>query len=118
MRNQTLGAAGEDAVFHYIQARGYTVLDRNWRIKSGELDLVAFSPEQKITFIEVKSRSSRKFGDPLEAISSEKAHRLQKLALAWLVMHGLWGSDYHIDCAGVIFSGDGRYEIDYRKGVL
>jgi len=118
MKNQILGASGEEAVMKYVEAKGFTVVDRNWRIKSGEIDLIARTPRGVMTFIEVKSRSSRSFGDPLEAINPEKALRLQKLALAWLVLHGMWGSEYRIDCAGVIFARDGRCEIDYREGIL
>ena len=118
MNKQLLGATGEEIVSRYLQARDYTVIDRNWRIRSGEIDLIARSPDGKIIFVEVKSRTSLKYGDPLEAISPLKAHRLQKLALAWLIMQGEWGSDFRIDCAGVLITSDGREEIDYREGVL
>jgi putative endonuclease len=118
MNKQLLGATGEEAVSRYLQARGYRVIDRNWRIRAGEIDLIALSPDGQFVFVEVKSRTSLTYGDPLEAITALKAHRLQKLALAWLVMRGEWGSNYRIDCAGVLISRDGRLEIDYRKGVL
>jgi len=117
-KNQILGASGEEAVSRYLESKGAIILDRNWRIKAGEIDLIAQTTENLIAFIEVKSRTSRKFGDPLEAITPEKALRIQKLALAWLVLHGLWGCEYRVDCAGVIFAHDGRYEIDYREGAL
>jgi len=118
MNKQILGAQGEEAVFHYLQGRGFTILDRNWRIKAGEIDLVALTPNDEIAFVEVKSRSSLKFGDPLEAITADKAYRLQKLALAWLVLHNMWGKEFRIDCAGVIFGTNGKSEIDYRESVL
>ena len=118
MNKQLLGATGEEYVSRYLKVRGVTVIDRNWRIKAGELDLIAKSEEGLYIFVEVKSRSSRKYGDPLEAITPIKAHRLQKLALAWLATHGALGSDYRIDCAGVLLTSDGRQEIDYRAGVL
>ena len=66
----------------------------------------------------VKSRSNAKFGHPLEAIGREKAHRLQRLALAWIATHDLWGADYRIDCAAVDFSDRLNPAIDYRPGVL
>jgi putative endonuclease len=40
MKNQILGASGEEAVMKYVEAKGFTVIDRNWRIKSGEIDLM------------------------------------------------------------------------------
>ena len=116
-KNQILGTKGEDLVSQFIIAQGYRIIDKNWRIKDGEIDLVATDKSGRITFIEVKTRSSETFGHPLEAITKEKAYRLQKLALAWLVLNNRFGSDYAIDCASVLIS-DGKYEIDYRRSVL
>ncbi len=118
MNKQLLGARGEEEIRRYLEGKGAAVLDRNWRIKEGEIDLVALTPDGEIIFVEVKSRTSRKYGDPLEAITPIKAERLQRLALAWLAVHGHWGSPFRIDCAGVLYLSDGRTEIDYREGVL
>jgi putative endonuclease len=116
-RNQLLGAKGEELVSQYLSAQGYRIIARNWRIKDGEIDLIARRSDGQITFIEVKTRSNENYGHPLEAISKEKAYRLQRLALAWLVMNNEFGSDYGIDCASVLIH-DGKVEIDYRTGVL
>ena len=117
-KNQILGARGEELVAVYLEDRGYQILERNWRIKDGEIDLIAISDTNILVFIEVKTRTSNAFGHPLEAITKEKAHRLQKLALAWLVLNHRWGSDYRVDCAAVIIPSDLNYEIDYREAVL
>ena len=117
-RNQILGAKGEDLVAVLLEGRGYQIIERNWRIKDGEIDLVAISDENVLVFVEVKTRTSSAFGHPLEAITREKAHRLRKLALAWLVLHHKWGNDYRIDCAAVIIPMGSDHEIDYRESVL
>ena len=114
---QTIGATGEHYVAQYLERDGLTILDRNWRIKEGEVDIIA-QEGATIVFVEVKTRSSEKFGHPLEAIDAKKAHRLQRLALAWISLHGSWGSDYRIDCAAVLLGKGQNVEIDYRKGVL
>ncbi len=116
-RGIELGAAGETLVASHLELLGATVIERNWRIKEGEIDLVA-RLNGTLLFVEVKSRSSAKFGHPLEAIDNEKAHRLQRLALAWIATHDLWGADYRIDCAAVDFSERLNPKIDYRAGVL
>ena len=115
---QVIGAIGEMAVAEYLVARGFTVLDRNWRTKGGELDLIVKSPAGKVHFVEVKTRNSHAFGHPLEAIDREKAHRLQKLALAWLVTNNHFGCDYQIDVAAVTLNNSLTPIIDYRTGVL
>ena len=111
-----LGRAGEDLISDYLTKKGYLIIDRNWRIKSGEIDLIASTPEGVIVFIEVKTRSSESFGHPLEAINSEKQSRLMRLALAWLLANKKWNNPYRIDCAAVIMDTPPR--IDYRAGVI
>ncbi len=113
-----IGEVGETFVANHLKKKGYAILARNWRIKDGEIDLVALSPNGKITFVEVKSRSSMAFGHPLEAISPDKAFRLQRLALAWLVSNSKFGADFQIDAAAVIIAPSGVIEIDYREAVL
>jgi len=113
-----LGTRGEEFTAQYLKIRGFTILDRNWRIKEGEIDIVALSPEKEIVFIEVKTRSSIDFGDPLEAISPEKLHRLQRLALAWLATHQRLGHLYRIDVSGILLGRSGELSIDYRSRIL
>ena len=113
-----IGEVGETFVANHLKKKGYAILARNWRIKDGEIDLVALSPNGKITFVEVKSRSSMAFGHPLEAISPDKAFRLQRLALAWLVSNSKFGAYFQIDAAAVIIAPSGGIEIDYREAVL
>jgi putative endonuclease len=71
-----------------------------------------------IHFVEVKTRSSLAFGDPLEAIDRSKARRLQRLALAWLVTHHHFGHEFSIDVAAVLLAADGSHSIDYRENIL
>jgi putative endonuclease len=112
-----LGADGEILVANYLKSQGAEIVARNWRIKDGEIDLVA-RLNGLLLFVEVKSRTSHAFGHPLEAIDRKKAHRLQKLALAWIATHDAWGSDYRIDAAAVDYRNGLKPNIDYRVGVL
>jgi putative endonuclease len=84
-KNKLTGAFGEDIIVNFLTNRGYEIIEKNWRIREGEIDIVALAPNGIFTFVEVKTRRSLAFGHPLEAINNEKAHRLQRLALAWLV---------------------------------
>lgn len=111
-----LGKSGEALIAEYLTQKGYSIIDRNWRIKGGEIDLIASSADGVIVFVEVKTRSSESFGHPLEAINSEKQARLMRLALAWLLANKKWNNPYRIDCAAVLM-GDPPV-IDYRAGVI
>ena len=112
-----LGKSGELHVARFLEHRHCRIIERNWRIKNGEIDIVARSATNEIVFIEVKTRSTPAFGDPLESISAEKLHRLQRLALAWLATHQLLGSPYRIDVAGIMLGRSGELSIDYRIGI-
>lgn len=115
---QILGRTGEDLVADFLQNQGHLLLDRNWRIREGEIDLVSLDPAGVIRIVEVKTRSSTKFGHPLEAIDQRKALRLQRLALAWLSTHQRLGATYQIDCAGVLLVAEHENTIDYRSAIL
>jgi len=95
-----LGVAGEDAVARWYEAAGYEVVDRNWRCRDGELDLVALRGDT-LVFCEVKTRASTKFGAPFEAVTATKQRRLRNLALRWLAEHGTHRSTLRFDVASV-----------------
>ncbi len=116
--NRQLGDFGEQVVAEFLIRNGAQIVERNWRTKGGEIDLVAITPDGIFKFVEVKTRSSTAFGDPLEAIDRHKAHRLQKLALAWLATHANLGHDFQIDCVGVLLDPKGAPQVDYRSNVL
>ena len=77
------GIDGEDIAAAWYEARGYQVLDRNWRCREGELDLVLRNGRQ-VVFCEVKHRRGVGFGTPAEAITREKKQRVRHLAARWL----------------------------------
>lgn len=95
-----LGAAGEAAVAEWYRAAGYDVLDRNWRCRDGELDLV-LGRGGVIVFCEVKTRRSDAFGEPIEAVTRTKQRRLRGLAVRWLAEHSVHGSELRFDVAAV-----------------
>jgi len=117
-RNLALGAFGESRVVDFRLQQGDELLDRNWRIREGEIDVISLDSAGMFHFIEVKTRSSLAFGHPFEAISSSKLLRMQRLAMAWLVTHKCFGCEYSIDVASVLINADGSHILEYRAGVL
>jgi putative endonuclease len=115
---QRTGAFGEEITVRYIIDRGDEILDRNWRIREGEIDVISLSTDGVFHFIEVKTRSSLAFGHPFEAITRDKAHRMQRLALGWLATHGCLGCEFTIDVVAVVIAADGTHQLEYRAGVL
>jgi len=94
-----VGRAAEQLAAEYLQARGITVLDRNWRNRWCELDIVARSSEM-IRFVEVKYRRSAEYGAGYEYVTPAKLQRLARAALAWRQAHRHTG-DYAIDVISI-----------------
>lgn len=80
------GRAGENRAADYLRARGYAILDRNWRCAQGEIDIVA-TRDDVLSIVEVKTRRSEAYGHPFEAIDERKRRRLWQLAFAWAQEH-------------------------------
>ena len=99
-RRQAIGAAAEAAVARWYEARGWDVLARNWRSRSGELDLV-LRREQTVVVCEVKARSTDRFGAPVEAVGPAKQLRLRRLAAEFLAVAPQPGCSLRIDVASV-----------------
>lgn len=117
-QKQRTGAFGEEVTAQFLVARGDEILDRNWRIREGEIDLVSLGSDGAFHFIEVKTRSSLAFGHPFEAINREKAHRMQRLAMGWLATHGCLGCEYTIDVVAILIAADGTHTLEYRGNLL
>ena len=99
-----IGAAGEAAAASWYRAAGYEILDLNWRVREGELDLVV-RRGATIVFCEVKTRSSNRFGAPVEAVTLSKQRRLRTLAMRWLASHPGTHGELRFDVASVTPAG-------------
>ena len=82
-KKDDVGRYGERVALRHVEARGWTVLDTNWRGKDGELDIVALDGGALVV-VEVKTRSSLRFGHPAEAVTSRKLARIKRLTGQWL----------------------------------
>ncbi len=80
-----VGRYGERVAMRHVEARGWQVLDTNWRGKDGELDIVALDGDVLVV-VEVKTRSSLGFGHPAEAVTPQKLARIKRLTGQWLTV--------------------------------
>ena len=112
---QALGRYGEDVAARHLTSLGMVVLDRNWRCPGGEIDLV-LRDGQVLVVCEVKTRTSGACGTPLEAVTEEKARRLQRLAAAWREAHGV-RAETRVDMVGVHRPRRGRALVEHVRGI-
>ena len=82
-----LGRAGEDLAARHLETLGFRVLERRFRTRDGEIDLVA-ADGPTVVFVEVKTRSGSACGRPAEAVDGRKQSRLLRAARVWLHRHG------------------------------
>ena len=114
-----LGVEGENAAAAYLTQRGYTILERNYRAKEGEIDLIALDGEV-LVFVEVKMRTATpaqsKYGRPLRAVNAAKKERLRNAAKRYIADHSLIGKPARIDVMEIYRSvrfGIPEYSIHY-----
>lgn len=83
------GNKGEDIATDFLLKKGYNIVARNWRHKHLEVDIIA-SRNNRLHFIEVKTRTNTKFGLPEDSITQTKMNHLKKAAEAYLYQHPQW----------------------------
>lgn len=96
-----LGRRGEDLAAEYLTEQGLVVLDRNWRCRHGELDIVC-TDAHRLVVCEVKTRSSTRYGLPAEAVDHRKARRIRLITNAWLAAHGVPWVEIRFDVLAVL----------------
>ena len=116
MPTTELGARGERIAAAFLDDAGLRILDRNWRCPVGEIDIVALD-DGELVVVEVKTRRSRAFGDPLEGVTDAKLTRLCVLAGAWRRAHpGARFASSRIDLVGVLVPGRAPVRLDHLRG--
>lgn len=113
-----LGRAGEATAARYLAEHGLTVLERNWRVAGGELDIVA-ATARELVVVEVKTRSSTTFGDPLDAVDTRKRARLWRLGCQWCREHPAEarGRRLRLDVIGIVGRDPARAPVTHVKDV-
>jgi putative endonuclease len=99
-RRLALGQAGEDRAAAWYLGQGYQIVERNWRSRIGEIDLVCARPEV-LVFCEVKTRCTDRLGSPIEAVTRNKQLRLRRLASQYIFLHTCGGHEVRFDVAAV-----------------
>lgn len=106
---QRFGRTGERIAAEALMSKGYSILERNFRCRLGEIDLVA-EDEQDLVFVEVKARRGVAFGLPEDALTIRKQRKLIEVASYYLDSHTCSDRSWRIDVVAVQFSSSGKME--------
>ena len=103
-----LGNYGEDIAVNYLVNKGYKVIERNFRCKMGEIDIVA-GKDHILIFVEVKTRRGTVYGLPCEAVTSEKLEHIRRAAALYSLKNNLTEAQQRIDVIEVLCRGEKAY---------
>jgi len=110
-KRQSLGKLGEDLACAELERRGYAILERRYRSRFGEIDVVARCGEE-IVFVEVKARAGDQFGGGAAAVTPWKQRRVAQMAVDYLARHQLHDRPCRFDVVTVDMDGEhGRVEV-------
>ncbi len=99
------GDLGEQAAVEYLIKNGYSILQRNFRTRYGEIDIIG-RDEDYIAFIEVKTRKNNEFGLPCEAVTKNKQNKIIRMAMMYISQKRLYGLNFRFDVIETIISND------------
>ncbi len=112
-----LGDHGERIAADYLTDAGLRVLDRNWRCREGELDIVA-RDDDALVFCEVKTRRGLGYGHPAESVTLAKQRRIRLLAQRWLAAHDEHAPEIRFDVVGVLVRRDDLPEVTHLRAAF
>ncbi|MDI7246325.1 MAG: YraN family protein [Bacillota bacterium] len=99
-KSRDIGSAGEDIAARYLESNGFEILERNFRWRAGEIDIVA-RDGAVLVFVEVKTRRPGPFGSAAEQITARKRRRIVRTALAYMAGRGMAGVECRFDVVAV-----------------
>lgn len=116
IRNLEIGNKGENVATTFLLQKGYVIIARNWRYKNYEIDIIC-SKDNKLHFVEVKTRTSNKFGNPEESINQTKMNALKKAAEQYLIQNEQW-TLIQFDVVAITFRKEALEEIFFIEDVF
>jgi putative endonuclease len=108
---QHLGKRGETLATNFLKENGYTILTRNYRRLSGEIDIIARDGDY-LVFIEVKTRTGTSHGHPLEAITLRKQRQISKVAQCYLAEKNLFDTTARFDVVSIVMSRNNQAQVE------
>lgn len=109
MHNQNLGKLGEEIATEYLRKQGYQILQRNFKAKYGEIDIICLE-KTTLVFVEVKTRWSKEFGEPEEAVTRWKIGSITRTGQYYSLLHPDLPELLRIDVVGIMMDANGKVE--------
>lgn len=108
MKDIKLGSQGESLAEKYLKKKGYLMIERNFRCKYGEIDIIAMDGPT-LVFVEVKTRRSLRYGLPCEAVNDAKIRHLKRMVSYYMTVCGMENRDARIDVIEILMEAECPY---------
>ena len=115
-RHLITGRVGEDLAVAFLIGKGWRVLERNFRCRDGELDLIG-EDRDSLVFVEVKARSGTVHGEPGEAVGRAKQARMIRAASRYLSREGAWARSCRFDLVAIVFR-EGQTDVEHWEDII
>jgi len=99
--NKEIGLLGEEAAVSYLKRNGYVIIERNFNCKIGEIDIIGMDKDY-IVFVEVKTRYTKLYGNPAEAVTYEKQRKIYKTAQYYIMKKKLYSHTFRFDVVEIM----------------
>lgn len=116
-RASQLGQKGELLAAIYLMNNGFRILEKNWNLHKGcEIDIIAYK-DNKFHFVEVKTRSSDKYGAPQQAINYKKLKNINKAIHLYKYQNKAFNIEHQIDSIAIVYKNDNDYKLEYYEDI-
>jgi putative endonuclease len=115
--NISLGGYGEEIAVTYLKDKKYKIIDRNYRCKCGELDIIA-TDGKVLVFVEVKTRKNYSYGPPQLSVTQFKQRQISKAALTYVASKKLGDINARFDVIAILLLEQGKPQINHIKNAF
>jgi putative endonuclease len=115
--NAGVGSRGEELASAFLERNGLKIVERNFRCKGGEIDIIA-QDGKSLVFVEVKSRKNLAYGVPQLAVTPFKQRQISKAALTWLAKNRQQDAPARFDVIAIILTSDTTFQLEHIRNAF
>ena len=113
-----LGQWGEQVAAEYLENKGWRILHKDWKYKHKDIDIVCVDhTTNTIVFVEVKTRSTREWGEPYEAITLQKKNNIMNAATVYLHEYGLFDKKWRYDSISIVGTPETFHTVEHHENI-
>jgi putative endonuclease len=118
VNHKAFGSSGEEHAAEYLVNIGYIICERNFRVRGGELDIIAKDPQGTLVFVEVKTSRGVQAGTPQEWVTLKKQQQIYRIAHKYCAIQGIEDAPMRFDVIGIQIDQDSKTQITHYENAF